>query len=103
MSVKRMSIAALTATLAVAASGAFAADAVKSDQPVKDSYITTKVKAELAKDTATKARHIKVTTKDGVVALSGNVDSTAEKKQAETDARGIKGVVDVNNGLAVKQ
>ncbi len=103
MNGKRVSMLVAAATLAIAG-GAFAADTgdVKSDQPVKDSYITTKVKAELAKDTATKAHHIKVMTKDGVVSLSGMVDSTAEKQKAETDARGIKGVVDVTNGLTVK-
>jgi hyperosmotically inducible periplasmic protein len=79
------------------------ADTATTDHPVKDSYITTKVKAELAKDSSTKAHNIKVTTKDGVVALSGSVTSKAEKEKAETDARGIKGVVDVNNGLEVKQ
>jgi len=101
MRVKRVSMLVAAATCALAASGVFAADT--DDHPVKDSYITTKVKAELAKDTATKARKIKVTTKDGVVALSGTVDSKAEKEKAETDARGIKGVLDVNNGLEVKE
>jgi len=105
MSVKRASILAAAATCALAAGGVLAADtgAAETGQPVKDSYITTKVKAELAKDRDTKAHDIHVTTKDGVVALSGTVDSRAEKDKAETDARGIKGVVDVNNGLQVKQ
>jgi hyperosmotically inducible periplasmic protein len=105
MRVKRASILVAAATCALAAGGVFAADAgtARTDHPVKDSYITTKVKAELAKDSATKARDIKVTTKDGVVALSGTVNSKAEKEKAETDARGVKGVVDVNNGLEVKE
>ncbi len=103
MDVKRVSIVVVATTWAMAVGGAFAADAVKSDQPVKDSYITTKVKGELAKDTATKARDIKVITKDGVVALSGMVSSSAEKQKAEADARSIKGVVDVANGLKVKE
>jgi hyperosmotically inducible protein len=78
------------------------ADDVKSDQPVKDSYITTKVKAELAKDKGTSAHDIHVTTKDGVVMLDGAVESTAEKELAEKDAMKIKGVVSVHNGLTVK-
>lgn len=77
-------------------------DDVKSDQPVKDSYITTKVKAELAKDKGTSAKDIHVTTKDGVVMLDGVVASTAEKELAEKDAKKIKGVIDVHNGLTVK-
>ncbi len=75
---------------------------LKSDQPVKDSYLTTKVKAELAKDKGTSAANIHVTTKDGVVLLEGVVASTAEKELAEQDAKRVKGVIDVHNGLTVK-
>jgi hyperosmotically inducible periplasmic protein len=75
---------------------------VKSDQPVKDSYITTKVKAELAKDKGTSATDIHVTTKDGVVILDGTVASTAEKELAEKDAKRVKGVLGVHNGLSVR-
>lgn len=82
--------------------GSALADGVKSDQPVKDSYITTKVKAELAKDKGTSATHIHVTTKDGVVILDGMVASTAEKELAEKDAKRVKGVIAVHNGLSVQ-
>ena len=78
------------------------ADEVKSDQPVTDSYITTKVKATLAADKGTKARDIHVDTKDGVVMLSGMVGSTAEKELAEKDAKKIKGVVQVRNDLTIQ-
>jgi hyperosmotically inducible protein len=84
----------------IAAGGAFAADA-GSNQPVKDSYITAKVKTELAKDRATTAKDINVATAHGVVSLSGTVASAAEKQKAEQDARGIKGVTDVQNDLTV--
>lgn len=83
--------------------GTACADDVKSDQPVKDTYITSKVKAELAKDKGTSATDIHVTTKDGVVMLDGTVASTAEKELAEKDAKRIKGVVGVHNGLSVKE
>jgi hyperosmotically inducible periplasmic protein len=97
-------IAAAAASLAFAAGTAFAADTgVKSDQPVSDSYITTKVKAELAKDSSIKARHIHVKTTDGIVMLSGNVASNTEKQKAEQDAGGVKGVVQVKNDLNVKE
>jgi hyperosmotically inducible protein len=103
MKIKRNYVSALVtaASLAMVAGSALADD-VKSDQPVKDSYITTKVKAELAKDKGTKARDIHVTTKDGVVMLDGTVASSAEKELAEQDAKKIKGVVDVHNGLTVQ-
>lgn len=90
----------LAASLSMAA-GLAAAD-VKSDQPVKDSYITMKVKAELAKDKGTNGRDIHVTTKDGVVILDGNVRSSAEKELAEQDAKRVKGVREVHNGLSVR-
>ncbi|HTT05003.1 MAG TPA: BON domain-containing protein [Steroidobacteraceae bacterium] len=75
---------------------------VQSDQPVKDSYITTKVKGELAKDKGTSATHIHVTTKDGVVMLDGTVRSEAEKELAEKDAKKVRGVTGVHNGLTVQ-
>ncbi|HEY6484546.1 MAG TPA: BON domain-containing protein [Steroidobacteraceae bacterium] len=85
-----------------AVSAGYAAADVKSDQPVKDSYITTKVKAELAKDKGTNGRDIHVTTKDGVVLLDGTVRSKAEKELAEKDAKRIDGVREVHNGLIVQ-
>jgi hyperosmotically inducible periplasmic protein len=89
-------------SLLLSAGTVFADDShMKSDQPVTDSYITTKVKAELAKDKGTKATDIHVDTKDGVVMLTGMVGSTAEKELAENDAKMIKGVVSVHNNLQV--
>jgi osmotically-inducible protein OsmY len=96
-----MWIAATAACLALATGGAFANDATKSDQPISDTVITTKVKAELAKDRDTKAKDIHVETKNGIVHLNGAVTSMAEKDKAEQDARTIKGVVDVTNNLKV--
>jgi osmotically-inducible protein OsmY len=98
---KNLFVAGLAASFALAASGAWA-DETKSGQPVTDSVITTKVKAELAKDDETKARHIKVHTKNGVVHLSGSVDSSAEKSKAEQDAQAVEGVTQVENSLKVK-
>ena len=88
----------LTALASTALSGAVLA----ADQPMEDSYITTKVKAELTTDSATPSRHISVTTSHGVVALTGTVDSDAAKQKAEQDARSVKGVVDVVNKLEVR-
>jgi len=68
---------------------------------VDDSWITTKVKTDLAKDKATPAGKIHVNTKAGVVVLTGTVASAAEKEKAEKDARSVKGVVDVENQLTV--
>ena len=97
----RKQLSLVTAILCCAFAGAvFGAD---SGNVVDDAYLTTKVKAELTSDSSTKARHISVKTKDGVVALTGKVDSAAEKDKAEKDARSVKGVVDVINKLDVKE
>jgi hyperosmotically inducible periplasmic protein len=101
MQTKYVSILVAAATLTLGMGNALA-DGVRSDQPVKDSYITTKVKAELAKDRGTSATHIHVTTKNGVVMLDGTVTSTAEKELAEKDAKKVKGVMGVHNGLNVQ-
>jgi hyperosmotically inducible periplasmic protein len=99
MTGRKLLIATSVACLTLATGGAFAD--TKSDQPVTDTVITTKVKAELAKDKATKATEIHVDTKDGVVNLNGAVGSLAEKEKAEADARAVKGVVAVTNNLRV--
>jgi hyperosmotically inducible protein len=99
---QRNYVAVLVAAAAMVTAAGARADDVKSDQPVKDSFITTKVKAELAKDKGTKAHDIHVTTKDGVVMLDGTVASQAEKELAEKDAKKIKGVSSVHNGLTVQ-
>jgi hyperosmotically inducible protein len=93
-----VALAALSLTSAVAF-----ADTHGSQQPVKDSYITTKVKAELAADHDTKARDIHVATVNGVVTLRGVARSDAEKDRAERDAMRIKGVREVHNHIKVAE
>jgi hyperosmotically inducible protein len=101
MTAKKTLIAAAAVFWAFTAGSVFAGDTMKSDQPVSDSWITTKVKSELTKDKSTAAKDIHVTTKDGVVMLDGAVGSMAEKEKAETDAKQIQGVVSVTNNLRV--
>lgn len=101
MTGRKLLIAATASCLALATGGAFANDEGKSAQPITDSMITTKVKAELAKDRDTAAKDIHVETQNGVVHLNGAVTSMAEKDKAEQDARSIEGVKDVNNKLKV--
>lgn len=73
--------------------------AADSHHPVKDSYITAKVKAELIKDRDTDADNVHVTTRNGVVTLRGVVKSEAEKDKAKEDAMKIDGVREVRNEL----
>lgn len=70
---------------------------------VDDSVLTTKVKAALLDDPATKARQINVETYRGVVQLSGFVDSSGEKSAATNVARSVNGVQEVRNDLQLKQ
>lgn len=89
---------ALTAPLAIAADGAAAQTKAheSSQQPVEDSWITTKVKADLLVDEQTKGLDINVSTKNGVVTLAGRLDSSAQVDKAVSIARAIKGVNSVD-------
>lgn len=104
MANKTLSVTSVAAAMIFAAAGAFANETgTKSEQPVADTVITTKVKAELAQDDQTKAHQINVTTKNGVVKLSGAVDNATAKQKAEADAKMIEGVLSVDNQLTVKR
>jgi len=69
---------------------------------VKDSAITAKVKAELAKEKMSTLVNIKVDTDDkGVVTLSGNAPDQAAIDRAVSIARSVKGVTTVENNITV--
>ena len=92
-------IAATAFAATLATSAVFAGETATAK--VDDAWITTKVKADLAKDSDTKAHQIHVNTKSGVVVLTGTVASIAEKTKAEANAKSVKGVVNVENQLVV--
>ena len=68
-----------------------------SSQPVTDTWITTKVKAELLTTKDVSGMEIKVETVNGVVTLSGTVASKVEADRAIAAARAIKGVKRVDS------
>jgi hyperosmotically inducible periplasmic protein len=72
------------------------ADASMSGQPVADSWITTKVKADLLVTEETKGLDINVSTQNGVVTLAGRLDSQAQVEKAAAVVRAIKGVKSVD-------
>lgn len=74
------------------------ADRHDSNEPVTDSWITTKVKADLLASSNVPGTEVKVETVNGVVSLSGTVATQAEKDKAVTTAKGIKGVTRVDSG-----
>lgn len=67
-----------------------------------DTFITTKVKAEIIKDKALSASEINVETFKGVVQLSGFVSSQSDINKAIEVARSVKGVKSVKNDMRVK-
>src|SRR3954468_13739831 len=73
----------------------------KSNQPVKDTEITTKVKAKFLEDKAVSATDIHVKTVNGVVQLTGNAKSRDEATKAAEIARGTEGVKSVKNNIKV--
>src|SRR5262245_43122244 len=74
----------------------------KTGEAIDDSAITTKVKASFAKDPDVSAMKVHVDTDKGVVTLSGDVKSSAEKEKAGHIARNTSGVRYVNNNLAIR-
>ncbi|HJV34720.1 BON domain-containing protein [Geomonas sp.] len=71
-------------------------------QYVDDSVITSKVKAAIINDMALKGFQINVKTYQGVVQLSGFVDTPDNIRRAGELARNVKGVTDVKNDLTLK-
>jgi osmotically-inducible protein OsmY len=67
-----------------------------------DGLITTKIKAEYAKDKAVSATNIHVDTNKGVVTLTGAAKSKAEADKAVTLAKSVKGVTSVKNDIKVE-
>ncbi len=101
----------LATTLVIAALivpvAGYAADTKSAKESIKenvgDAVITTKIKAEYAKDKDVSALKIRVDTDDrGAVTLSGNAKSQAESDKAVAIARDTKGVSSVKNEIKVQ-
>ena len=63
-----------------------------SDQPVTDTWITTKVKSELATTDGVKSMDIDVKTVNGTVTLTGMLASETAVEKAVAAAKSVKGV-----------
>ena len=72
-------------------------------EKIDDSIITTKVKAALLADSGVKSSDIGVVTRDGQVQLSGFVENQGQIDRATEVARGVEGVKNVINEMAVKK
>ncbi|MBJ9963262.1 BON domain-containing protein [Burkholderia seminalis] len=85
------------------ASSADSGMTAESNQPVTDTWITTKVKGELATTDGVKSTDISVKTVDGVVTLTGVLPTKTAVKKAVAVTRAIKGVKHVDaSGLKAK-
>ena len=67
-----------------------------------DSGTTARIQAKFAQDDIVKAHEIDVTTNEGVVTLTGEVDSNAARQQAVRLARETQGVASVVDNLRVE-
>ena len=107
MKIKIATACCLVATV-LAPVAAYAADS-DSDRAhpmtfVKDSVITTKVKAALANEKMRRLAHIRVDTdRDGVVFLSGEAETQAAADKAVSIARGTEGVISVKSSIRIKK
>jgi hyperosmotically inducible protein len=99
--ITRTLAAALALTFAGVApmtmTSAFANDNTDSDQPVTDTWITTKVKAELATTEGVKSTDITVKTVDGTVTLTGMLGTKLAVDKAVAAAESVKGVKKVDH------
>src|SRR5262245_25401041 len=69
----------------------------------KDATVTGTVKTKLAADDQVKAGEINVNTTNGVVTLTGNIDSQAAKDRAMQIARETRGVTEVKDMISVRE
>jgi len=97
---KQLSIYALLATMSLIAGQAFAAD---SSQPAKDAFITGKLEATYLFNRHLSPFTIHSETTNGVVHLTGAVDSSIDRDLAGEIAKGVDGVTSVKNDLVVKE
>ena len=74
----------------------------EAKQAASDGAITSKIKSKYLLEKNFKSLDVSVETKEGIVLLSGFVDSQATKSRAGKIAAGVKGVKAVSNGLVVK-
>jgi osmotically-inducible protein OsmY len=71
-------------------------------ETIDDASITSQVKYALLSHKATSALKTKVTTNDGVVVITGEANSDAEKSLVTKLASDVRGTKTVNNSMTVK-
>ena len=91
-----------TTEAAKSAGNAIKEAAQDTGQAISDSALTVKVKSALMADSKLKSLQISVDTIDGVVTLTGQVDSQEDSRAAAQVAGAVEGVKSLTNNLTVK-
>jgi hyperosmotically inducible periplasmic protein len=97
-----LSSAAVVALICITSACSSPQGGVSEGQVVDDRKLEKAVEKRLANDPVYKNPGVDVRTYNGVVQLSGFVDSEDQKQRAEQVARDIPGVANVENALIVK-
>ena len=71
-------------------------------EKIDDASITSQVKYALLTHKSTSALKTKITTNDGVIVITGEASSDAEKALVSKLAGDVRGVKSVNNNMTVK-
>jgi len=74
----------------------------EAKQVISDSAITSEIKSRYLVERGIKSFNVSVETKDGIVVLSGFVDSVSTKVHAERIAEKVKGVKSVKSAIVVR-
>jgi hyperosmotically inducible protein len=98
MRVSNKFAAAFAAILLATSLSSFAA----GEKDARDAALTERVKTALAGDRTLAVREIEVETRDGVVQLSGFVNSEDQRTAALMRARAVQGVQEVRNDLSLR-
>ena len=93
--------AAIVATASLAGAQAFA-DSSKFEGAAKDAWITGKIETVYTLNEHLNPFRIDTDVNDGVVLLTGTVESEIDRDLAAELAKGVEGVVDVENELVVE-
>jgi hyperosmotically inducible protein len=71
-------------------------------KPLTDDLISDNVRIKLAGDAVVKGGALEAVTKDGVVTLTGTVETQEQKDKATKVAKKVKGVKQVVNNITLK-
>ncbi len=98
----KLAVSCLVAGALMLPIAGYAAESDSAKTIVKDSVITTKVKAELAEEKASSLVKISVVTDNkGMVTLGGTASSQKAADKATSIAKAVKGVTSVENHIQI--